>query len=59
MRDRDGAFGIPNPGGDLTNQPVEMVEALFPLEITRYGMVENSGGPGSRTWIASRSWTTA
>ena len=46
MRDRDGAFGIPNPGGNLTNQPVEMVEALFPLEITRYGMVENSGGPG-------------
>lgn len=46
MHDRDGAFGIPNPGGNLTNQPVEMVEALFPLEITRYGMVENSGGPG-------------
>jgi len=46
MHDRDGAFGIPNPGGNLTNQPVEMVEALFPLEITRYGMIENSGGPG-------------
>ncbi|HCH57432.1 MAG TPA: 5-oxoprolinase [Rhodospirillaceae bacterium] len=46
LPDRDGAFGIPNPGGNLTNQPVEMVEALFPLEITRYGMVENSGGPG-------------
>ena len=43
---RDGTFGIPNPGGNLTNQPVEMVEALFPLEITRYGMVQNSGGPG-------------
>ena len=46
MHDGDGAFGIPNPGGNLTNQPVEMVEALFPLEIMRYGMVENSGGPG-------------
>tara|TARA_R110002110_G_scaffold11656_5_gene55828 strand:+ start:1933 stop:3786 length:1854 start_codon:yes stop_codon:yes gene_type:complete len=46
MHNADGAFGIPNPGGNLTNQPVEMVEALFPLEITRYGMVENSGGPG-------------
>ena len=46
MPERDGAFGIPNPGGNLTNQPVEMVEALFPMEITRYGMVENSGGPG-------------
>ena len=46
MQKRDGTFGIPNPGGNLTNQPVEMVETLFPLEITRYGMVENSGGPG-------------
>ena len=46
MHNSDGAFGIPNPGGNLTNQPIEMVEALFPLEITRYGMVENSGGPG-------------
>ncbi len=46
MHDRDGVFGIPNPGGNLTNQPVEMIEALYPVEVTRYGMVENSGGPG-------------
>lgn len=46
MPDRDGSFGIPNPGGNLTNQPVEMIEALHPLEVERYGMVENSGGPG-------------
>ena len=46
MPDRDGSFGIPNPGGNLTNQPVEMIEALNPLEIECYGMVENSGGPG-------------
>lgn len=46
MRDRDGVFGIPNPGGNLTNQPVEMIEALYPIQIERYGMVENSGGPG-------------
>lgn len=46
MADRDGTFAIPNPGGNLTNQPVEMIEALYPLEIERYGMVENSGGPG-------------
>ena len=46
--DRDGTFGIPNPGGNLTNQPVEMVETLFPLEIVRYGLVRNSGGPGKR-----------
>ncbi len=42
----DGMHGIPNPGGNLTNQPVEMIEALFPIEVTRYGTVENSGGPG-------------
>ena len=46
MRDRDGVFGIPNAGGNVTNQPVEMIEAQFPLRIERYGMVENSGGPG-------------
>ncbi len=46
MPDRDGTFAIPNPGGNLTNQPVEMIEALHPLEIECYGMVENSGGPG-------------
>jgi N-methylhydantoinase B len=46
MAGRDGVFGIPNAGGNITNQPVEMVEAQFPLEILRYGMVEDSGGPG-------------
>jgi len=46
MPDRDGEFGIPNPGGNLTNQPVEMIEAHYPIRICRYGMVENSGGPG-------------
>jgi N-methylhydantoinase B len=43
---RDGEHGIPNPGGNLTNQPVEMVEALSPVLITRYGLIQNSGGPG-------------
>ena len=46
MPDRDGEFGIPNPGGNLTNQPVEMIEAQYPIEVTRYGMVPDSGGPG-------------
>jgi N-methylhydantoinase B len=43
---RDGEFGIPNAGGNVTNQPVEMIEAQFPIRIERYGMVPNSGGPG-------------
>lgn len=46
MADRDGVFGVPNPGGNLTNQPIEMIEALYPIEVTEYGMVPNSGGPG-------------
>ena len=46
LPDRDGVHGIPNPGGNLTNQPVEMIEALYPIEVTRYGTVKNSGGPG-------------
>ncbi|WP_109466663.1 hydantoinase B/oxoprolinase family protein [Albibacillus kandeliae] len=43
---RDGEHGIPNPGGNGTNQPVEMIEAQFPVRVTRYGLVQNSGGPG-------------
>jgi N-methylhydantoinase B len=46
MPDADGVFGIPNPGGNITNQPIEMIEALYPIEIEAYGMIENSGGPG-------------
>ncbi len=48
MRQADGMFGIPNPGGNLTNQPVEMIESLYPIEIQAYGMIPNSGGPGRR-----------
>ncbi len=46
MTTRDGMHGIPNPGGNITNQPVEMIEAHFPVMITRYALVQNSGGPG-------------
>ena len=46
MPDRDGVHGIPNPGGNMTNQPVEMIEALYPVEVERYALVDNSGGPG-------------
>jgi N-methylhydantoinase B len=46
MSSRDGEHGIPNAGGNITNQPAEMIEAHFPIEIRRYGLVQNSGGPG-------------
>lgn len=46
MAHRDGEFGVPNPGGNLTNQPIEMIEALYPIEVSEYALVPNSGGPG-------------
>jgi N-methylhydantoinase B len=43
---RDGAEGAPHPGGNQPNQPIEMVEARNPLQVTRYGMIEDTGGAG-------------
>ena len=45
-RNRDGLEGLSNPGANLSNQPVEIFESGQPFEVTRYGFVENSGGPG-------------
>lgn len=42
----DGLDGVSNPGANMSNQPIELIEASVPMEITRYGLVENSGGPG-------------
>ncbi len=43
---RDGLEGVSNPLANLSNQPVELVEADLPLEVVRYGLVPDSGGPG-------------
>jgi N-methylhydantoinase B len=43
---RDGQEGISNPGANLGNAPVELIEARHPVEVTRYAFVPNSGGPG-------------
>lgn len=45
--DRDGVEGISNPAANLSNQPVEMIEAEMPVEVTAYGLAEDSGGPGT------------
>ncbi|MBM3523557.1 MAG: hydantoinase B/oxoprolinase family protein, partial [Alphaproteobacteria bacterium] len=45
-RDRDGLDGVSNPGANLSNQPIEVIEQDLPIEITSYSLVENSGGPG-------------
>jgi N-methylhydantoinase B len=43
---RDGEEGISNPAANLSNQPIELIEAEMPLEVVRYGLVPDSGGPG-------------
>jgi N-methylhydantoinase B len=42
----DGQEGVPHLGGNISNVPVEMVEARYPLRIDRYGLVADSGGAG-------------
>jgi N-methylhydantoinase B len=42
----DGTEGMPNPGANQSNQPVEMIEAELPLAIERYGFVTDTGGSG-------------
>jgi len=43
---RDGQEGISNPGANLGNTPIELLEARLPVEVTCYAFVPNSGGPG-------------
>lgn len=43
---KDGIEGISNPAANLSNQPVEMIEADVPVEVLRYGLVADTGGPG-------------
>jgi N-methylhydantoinase B len=43
---RDGLDGISNPAANLSNQPIELIEATLPLMVSRYGLVPDSGGPG-------------
>ena len=43
---RDGLEGVSNPAANLSNQPVELVEAELPLKVNRYGLIPDSGGAG-------------
>ncbi len=43
---KDGVEGISNPAANLSNQPIELIEAELPLEVVRYGLVQDSGGAG-------------
>jgi N-methylhydantoinase B len=42
----DGVEGISSPGANLSNQPIELIEARLPLKILKYGFATNSGGAG-------------
>jgi N-methylhydantoinase B len=44
----DGIEGISNPAANLSNNPVELIEAELPLQVTEYSFVTDSGGPGRR-----------
>jgi N-methylhydantoinase B len=44
----DGVEGISNPAANLSNNPVELIEAELPLEILQYSLVPDSGGAGRR-----------
>jgi N-methylhydantoinase B len=56
--DRDGVDGLANLAANQSNQPVEIIESDNPIEIVRYGLVKDSGGPGKyRGGMASiREW---
>jgi N-methylhydantoinase B len=46
--DLDGIEGISNPAANLSNNPVELIEAELPLEVVEYTLVPDSGGAGRR-----------
>lgn len=42
----DGVEGISNPGANLSNQPIELIEARLPIRLLHYGFATDSGGAG-------------
>ena len=42
----DGMEGVSNPAANLSNQPIELIEAEMPIRINRYALVTDSGGAG-------------
>ena len=57
--DRDGNDGLCNPANVASNIPIEEAESNYPIRIERYGLVQDSGGPGKfRGGLAiQREWT--
>ena len=44
----DGPEGVPHPGSNNANTPIELVEASFPLRFEEYGLITDSGGAGKQ-----------
>ena len=42
----DGPAGVPHPGSNNANMPIEIAESTYPLRFLRYGIVEDSASPG-------------
>jgi N-methylhydantoinase B len=49
----DGPSGVPHPGSNNANMPIEIAESTYPLRFHRYGIVEDSAGAGQ--WRGSPS----
>ena len=43
---KDGIEGVTNPSQNMSNMPVETLEARYPIRIEAYGLRENSCGAG-------------
>jgi N-methylhydantoinase B len=43
---KDGIEGVTNPSQNMSNMPIETLEARYPIVVEAYGFAENSGGAG-------------
>jgi N-methylhydantoinase B len=44
--DKDGIEGVTNPSQNMSNLPIETIEARYPVLMEQYALRENSGGAG-------------
>jgi N-methylhydantoinase B len=45
-RGGDGPSGVPHPGSNNANMPIEIAESTYPLRFHQYGLVSDSASPG-------------
>lgn len=51
----DGPEGVPYPGGNISNSPVEIIEAELPVRVEEYAMLSDTGGAGKFRGALSQS----